>query len=783
MKKFCMARMGVLLAVGLHAVLADAAAELSIAVRGETNAYAIVIPKGTAEAERYAAEELRDFTEKATGVILPIMDDDAPLPDKAVLIGETRYSGKILGESGGVRTDFGTDGFRIVTKPPYLLVLGTAERGTLYGVYELLERFAGCRWYASWHTVVPKAKRFAVPAGLDETHIPAIKMRDPYWYDVVKHPEFAARLRVNGSLCRINAAKFGGNPYRFGGGLEAAHTFGKLIPFKKYGKEHPDWFSKTGNQPCLTNPDVLALATSNVLSRIRADPSAKFYGVSQNDGGGPSGERCLCKRCKAVEAEEGSASGPIVRFVNAVAEAVEKEFPEKIIETLAYGYSIEPPKKTRLRHNVMVCLCCNGVDFARPIETSPVPSTMKFRDWIDKWGEQTRILYLWDYFGFFRDYPLPKAEFMRLQPNMKFFRAHNVKMMFLNGAHNGGHADFAELKAWLTARLMWNPDLDMKKTLDDFFSGYYGKAAPFVRAYFDELHRAQLEYLGDRGEFAPGELKNITALNPALSDDFIERSLGLWTKAIDAVKDDATRSFNVKMGAFTVKYMKLERLIANSDKVAWLAKSPPPDDIIGECKSLAKEILAHIAATPYMRLAQEKNVWKDKIDKYHNVLQRNGHDLAMAQGGVVEIEERHFSCGKWSRFVDDPMAGDGKAVKIMPEGAGKIRSCQLPFQIVKFEPGEKYRFRACVRVEGGDGVFQVGMGSPTAVLKHVYSRSVRTEKGCGTYCWYDILTCVPQADYLSRTHSDYIYICPSSSGGTVFVDKLEISRYGDTKLR
>ena len=35
---------------------------------------------------------------------------------------------------------------------------------------------------------------------------------------------------------------------------------------------------------------------------------------------------------------------------------------------------------------------------------------------------------------------------------------------------------------------MWNPDLPMKPLLDRFFAGYYGKAAPYVRQYFEELH-------------------------------------------------------------------------------------------------------------------------------------------------------------------------------------------------------------------------------------------------------------------------------------------------------
>ena len=56
------------------------------------------------------------------------------------------------------------------------------------------------------------------------------------------------------------------------------------------------------------------------------------------------------------------------------------------------------------------------------------------------------------------------------------------------GAYQGWHGDFAEFKAYLQAKRMWNPDQDEKVLLDRFFAGYYWKAAPMVRAYLELLH-------------------------------------------------------------------------------------------------------------------------------------------------------------------------------------------------------------------------------------------------------------------------------------------------------
>ena len=141
---------------------------LRLAVRGEPAAYTIVIPAEASPSQKYAAEELRDFTEKTTGVKLPIATDAAPLPAKAILLGETKYTSALAGRGKSAADKLGEDGFRLLARPPHLLVMGSPKRGTLYGVYELLERFGGCRWYASWHTVVPARDAFSVPDDLDD---------------------------------------------------------------------------------------------------------------------------------------------------------------------------------------------------------------------------------------------------------------------------------------------------------------------------------------------------------------------------------------------------------------------------------------------------------------------------------------------------------------------------------------------------------------------------------------------------------------------------------------
>ena len=762
------------LAVLLAASANAFADNLVIAERGKATEYSILIPAQASPAHKYAAEELRDFVEKTTGVKLPIVADAAAPPVKAILLEVG------TGTTGADRTAE-TDGFRLKADGKRLRVVGENERGVLYGVYEVLERFVGCRWYSSWRTVVPRRDRIEIPADLDETQMPAFAMREPFWYDVSMHPEFAARLRVNSRSWRRMGEKYGGDPYRFGGGLGSCHTFDKLLPPEKHFDSHPEYFSmvkgrrmKNRTQLCLTNPDVLRIVTSNVLERIRKDPGAKFYGVSQNDWY----NFCECPNCKAVDDEEGSHAGTMVRFVNAIAEAVEKEFPDAIIETLAYQYTRKAPKKTKLRHNVVPCLCTIECDFAQPLDRSPFKENIAFRKDIEDWSRLTDFLYIWDYTTDFANYTMPWPNAYALQGNIQFFRRNKVKALFEQGAHQGRHADFGELKAWLLAKWMWNPDLPMKDLLDDFFVGYYGRGAPFVREYFEKVHQLQVNYSAH-----PNKPLLIFAgvANPAIPDAFLEEAAGLWEKAIAATKADPETSYNVRMSAFSVDYARLER----SHKLLNLTKEKPvmsPEKV----RAIAQSLLDRMAEAKDIRLAETDRSmmvqeWKQMAEGLgtgnppSQRLRRTSGEWGTGSG---ELEERLipvYNRGGWCDYVDDPKAEDGKALKFF--NTHFQWTAQLSMGKIAFEPGKKYRLSARVRVEKArDGeAFWAGVYSQGASRGRGGIEPRTEDVPDGEYRWYDILTWVPAPD-------EYFWMGPGrftpdgkSAVNGVYLDKIKFT--------
>ncbi|MBI4579494.1 MAG: DUF4838 domain-containing protein, partial [Planctomycetes bacterium] len=263
-----------------------------------------------------------------------------------------------------------------------------------------------------------------------------------------------------------------------------------LIPPDKYFKDHPEWFSEIDGkrthdhaQLCLTNDELRAELVRNLKERLAKHPAATMASVSQNDWHRP----CACPKCAAIDQEEGSPAGSMLRFVNAVAEETEKDFPRVAISTLAYQYTRKPPLHVRPRHNVVVWLCSIECSFSKPLTD---PANEAFRKDIEGWSKICDRLYVWDYTTNFRHYVLPHPNLEVLGPNVAFFAAHHVKGLFEQGAYHTWGAEMMELRAWVLARLLWDPTLDGRKLIDEFIDGYYGPAGKHIRAYLATMHRA-----------------------------------------------------------------------------------------------------------------------------------------------------------------------------------------------------------------------------------------------------------------------------------------------------
>jgi len=513
---------------------------VTIAQNGVAKAV-IVVADDAAEPERYAATELAGFLRQITGAKFEIQAPPAAGQSR-LLVGPEAAKLAVADFS----TDgLGSDGIVIRTVGDDLILAGGRPRGTLYAVYTFLEEHIGCRWWSSQASTIPIKPTLRI-GRLNVRYVPPLEYRETFWFDSFDG-DWAVRNKSNGNSERLDAKRGGKHTYE-----GFVHTFFPLIPPKKYFEDHPEWFSEIDGkriheraQLCLTNEEMRAELVKNLRERLRNNPAATIASVSQNDWHG----NCQCSKCAAIEKEEGSPAGLMLRLVNAVAEDIEEEFPNVAISTLAYQYTRKPPKITKPRPNVIVRLCSIECSFSKPLADE---RNKEFRDDIVGWSKICNRLYIWDYTTNFRHYILPHPNLRVLGPNVKFFVDHSVKGLFEQGAYTSSGAEMAELRAWVLAKLLWDPKLDGQKLIDEFIAGYYGPAGPHIKDYLQITHDA-VEASGDHlGCFSQHTAK-------FLSFETLSKGWEQLKAAEADVMDNSELRFRVQVAQLPIMYVFIMR--------------------------------------------------------------------------------------------------------------------------------------------------------------------------------------------------------------------------------
>jgi hypothetical protein len=521
--------------------------DLVLAENGQSS-YQIVVADGASPSIKHGAEELQMFLRQISGAKLPIVDDQQPLGPKEIILGQNAHLEKL-----GVAIDFaslGQEGYVIRTVGDHLIIAGGPVRGAMYGVYGFLEDHLGCRWFAPGVSRIPKSARLAIDS-IDDRQVPALEYREPYVYECTDG-DWCARNRMNSSSGRLDAQH--GGKVQFGGGF-FVHTFSRLVPPEKYFKDHPEYFSLVNGQRqsgyaqlCCTNEDVIRICTEEILKAMRAQPEATVFSVSQND----CDQHCRCPRCQELAKREGSDGAPVLQLVNRVAEAAEREFPDKIVETLAYQWTRHPPKTLRPRPNVVIRLCSIECCFSHPLATCTSSSNQAFRADMEGWAKVAPRLWVWDYTTDFAYYLMPFPNQRVIGPNIRYFVAHNVKGIFEEDVGDTPDSELASLGGYVMAKCLWNPNCDANRAMNEFLAGYYGRAARPIRAYIDLLH--------DYAEQNHIHVRLYTRLDSRhLTDELLMKASQQWQEAerLAAGRPEVLR--RVRLSRMSVDYAILER--------------------------------------------------------------------------------------------------------------------------------------------------------------------------------------------------------------------------------
>jgi hypothetical protein len=515
--------------------------------------YQVVLPLNALEFEQYAANELCSFIEQIAGCAIPIVTDDTPHKACEILLGTDNQHLELQNFRLSDKS-FDREEFHIQTRNTCIAIVGGKPRGTLYGVYTFLEDYLGCRWFTSKVSHIPSRESLVIPP-IDRREKPVFEYREPYMRDAFDGT-WCARNKMNSNKSDLTPQQGGRMQwYNF------HHSFYQLINEKDYFDEHPEYFSlvdgkrlRERSQLCLTNPDVVHICTEKVRQWIRDNPDCRVFSVGQNDWG----NYCTCDSCRALDEQEGSHAGTMIHFVNQIAEAVEKEYPDVLIHTFAYQYTRKAPKTLRPRPNVIVRLCTIECCFSHPLEschhdrgiTQSGKENRFLRD-LKEWSKITDRLYIWDYITNFSHYLQPFPNLRVLSANIRLFKRYHVKGVLEQGNFSfGGGGEMNELRSYMLAKLLWNPDIDALQVMDEFLVGYYGIAARPIRAWLMLYHDAAKDHHAHI---------NDPPTAPYLSDECLDQGDQYFDEAERLAENDQILR-RVQIARLSLRYVKLCRI-------------------------------------------------------------------------------------------------------------------------------------------------------------------------------------------------------------------------------
>ena len=518
-------------------------------------AASIVLGTEPNRAARFAALELQHHLRLITGAPLPIVTEPDRVEGTRILVGESAATRAL----GLENDDFEEQAYLIRFAPDALILMGrdaekkgeiqydyltdpNADRtwpgffeaqGTMYAVYDFLERFCGVRWFNPTDVGTVYGQRpTLVVEGEEIRRRPFMRYRGGHAAGQPGRYQWGGGLWRRGSdegeeyneTAYAEATAKYSHPHRLGAARRAQNRLfmlrmragGQKSPcnhsfyhyYEQYWhKDHsnfksyyPEYFAKgySGEEPpqmCYTNEGFINQLVEDIrdyfdhggfkkrMSGI-ASPGYKwgkdFYALEPMD----NSSFCKGEDCRSqYEPERGRASAHSTywfRFVNKVARRIKKTHPDKTITTLAYMTHEGLPTGFELEDNVAVYFCISA-------NRNPASASQLLEDQLGRlkeWGTKEDVpMYLWHYHTF----PTEIANNGKFYAFPGFF-AHDLKKQFdlyhkldIRGIFHCGFN--GEVANYLSYKLMDDPTRDVDELLGEYFA-FYGPAAEPMRKFY-----------------------------------------------------------------------------------------------------------------------------------------------------------------------------------------------------------------------------------------------------------------------------------------------------------
>lgn len=437
---------------------------------------AIILPSNATTLESQSATELKDYIKQISGVELPVTASVYGPSTVKIYVGGAPASMLDPIRAGGDDPA----SFRIVATPDSIYLTGLSDQGTAYAAYELLEQL-GVRWFAPgpYGTVVPSASTVSILI-----------------QDTIQHPGFSTR-RLQGipgyptggapSVFNATEAAQWGIYNRLGGDNYGSHGF----PCTIKNTVRPDLFmvenGKVTGQFDVSKPEVLTCVVNGALAKLQQTPNLEYVSMGPNDGGGEGDSPWDAGDYDPFQGEI-STTDRYVRFYNLVIAELERAgYPNVGVATYAYSRYTRPPVREIPNPKILPILAPITVERIHSLDNPLSWERQYLKQIVDGWYALGVPLMYRGYLYNLADPGMPFPMIKQVASEFKYYHDKGVERMRVETLPAWGYHGPA---LYLATKMMWNPDLNVELTLNDYFTKYYGPAAIPMRTHFNLLEDA-----------------------------------------------------------------------------------------------------------------------------------------------------------------------------------------------------------------------------------------------------------------------------------------------------
>lgn len=480
-----------------------------------------VVVQGTQITSAFAVKEFNAIVKKATGRTFEVRKSGGLSGcenKKKIYIGRgPELDERVVG--WWIDKTYGEEESVVMQKDGDLFLFGKDELGSLWSVYDFCEDSLGYRWYLD---VLEDAGGEKVDTcatvswnGVPSRRQPKFRGRRMRWGGVRKGITtslFRVRNRDNHSVhdvCPQYRHKFqiwtrGHGFHMFLPAGEITYPIRWAIPEGADIKpdnfrNHPEWFSMMADgtrnpdhQLCLSHPGCRKALIEAVSEYVRVCGKG-VYMVGVNDC--RFGRFCYCKGCLELEKKYNTTGGPMWDFIVEACAEVKKRFGEGVyLQSLAYdgiNQTEKAPDNLVFPDNFIVDIayihCPDRSIKQLPDVKAPEGEMVNYWQNTLKWTGITEHSSYW-FYGTMS----PCLVYRRMADEIR--ELYEAGVTSPGSCGTGGGYEFYDFTGYLYYKLLQDPYCDIRSHLEEVLRFKYGKAAPCILEYIDELELAFIEF-------------------------------------------------------------------------------------------------------------------------------------------------------------------------------------------------------------------------------------------------------------------------------------------------